>query len=296
MRGSARGDSMQARRPHHNKLIIRATLAEMSDERVQLLYEAGPVLVVLKPAGLLTQAPPGIDSLEARIKAWIKLRDQKPGNVYLGVPHRLDRPVSGALVFARHARAARRLSEQFEGRLVKKIYWACVAGAVTPAAGTWTDFVRKVPGEPRAELVAADHPEGREAVLHYRVLALLGSFAARTTELSVPPAELPDGSCPVAAPEVASWLEIELETGRTHQIRIQCAARGYPVLGDTLYGSAGTFGPPHEDERLRAIALHGRSISFRHPMTQEIVSITAPVTDEWRHLGLPIADQADAAP
>jgi len=275
----------------------------MIDEQVQLLYEAGPVLVVLKPAGLLTQAPPGIDSLEARIKAWIKSRDQKPGNVYLGVPHRLDRPVSGALVFARHARAARRLSEQFEGRLVKKIYWACVAGAVTPAAGTWTDFVRKVPGEPRAELVAADHPEGREAVLHYRVLASLGCFRAPTSGPSdrwcpsVPPVgPLVPPVGPSVSPEVASWLEIELETGRTHQIRIQSAARGHPVLGDTLYGSAGTFGPAHEDQRLRAIALHGRSISFRHPMTQEIVSITAPVTDEWRHLGLPIADQADAAP
>ena len=120
----------------------------MIDPQVQLLYESGPVIVVRKPAGLLTQAPPGIDSLEARIKSWIKQRDQKPGNVYLGVPHRMDRPVSGALVFARHARAARRLSEQFEGRLVHKIYWACVAGQVTPAAGTWTDFVRKVPGEP----------------------------------------------------------------------------------------------------------------------------------------------------
>ncbi|HEY1603090.1 MAG TPA: RNA pseudouridine synthase [Pirellulales bacterium] len=235
----------------------------MIDAQVQLLYELGPVLVVRKPAGLLTQAPPGIDSLEARIKSWIKSRDQKPGNVYLGVPHRMDRPVSGAMVFARHARAARRLSEQFEGRLIKKIYWACVAGDVTPASGTWTDYVRKVPGEPRAELVAADHPEGREAVLHYRVLATR-----------------PWGT----------WLAIELETGRTHQIRIQTSARGHAVLGDTLYGSDRLFGPVHEDERLRAIALHGRSLTFRHPMNQEMVSITAPLAAEWSMLDLPIDD------
>ncbi|HEY4309278.1 MAG TPA: RluA family pseudouridine synthase [Pirellulales bacterium] len=229
----------------------------MIDDQVKLLYEDGPVLVVRKPAGLLTQAPPGIDSLEARIKSWIKERDSKPGNVYLGVPHRLDRPVSGTLIFARHVRAARRISEQFEGRLVRKVYWACVAGTVTPEAGTWTDFVRKVPGEPRAEIVAADHPEGREAVLHYRILQVR-----------------PWGT----------WLAIELETGRTHQIRVQCASRGHPVLGDQLYGSTTAFGQQHDDERLRAIALHGRSITFRHPMSQEMVSVTAPLADEWDEL------------
>jgi RluA family pseudouridine synthase len=226
----------------------------MANGDIALLYESGPVLVVAKPAGLLTQAPPAIDSLESRVKAWLKVRDNKPGNVYLGVPHRLDRPVSGALVLARHARAARRLSEQFEGRLVKKLYWAGVQGTVSPQAGTWTDFVRKIPGEPRAEIVPRDHPDGREAVLHYRVLATR---------------------------EWGSWLEIELETGRTHQIRVQAASRGHPVLGDALYGAPGLFGPAHEDERLRAIALHGRNLTFRHPMTQEIVSITAPLPDEW---------------
>jgi RluA family pseudouridine synthase len=235
----------------------------MIDEQVALLYEEGPVLVVCKPAGLLTQAPPTIDSLELRVKSWIKRRDDKPGNVYLGVPHRLDRPVSGALILARHARAARRISEQFEGRLVRKIYWACVAGNVTPDAGTWTDFVRKVPGEPRAEIVAADHEEGREAVLHYRVLGRRGW---------------------------GTWLKIELETGRTHQIRIQCGSRGHPVLGDTLYGAEGSFGPLHEDERLRPIALHGRSVTFRHPMTQEMVSVVAPLPEVWNNLGLKVPD------
>lgn len=231
----------------------------MIDEQVALLYEEGPVLVVRKPAGLLTQAPPGIDSLELRIKTWIKQRDNKPGNVYLGVPHRLDRPVSGALILARHARAARRISEQFEGRLVRKIYWACVAGDVAQDSGTWTDFVRKVPGEPRAEIVAADHEEGREAVLHYRVLA---------------------------RHDWGTWLKIELETGRTHQIRVQCGSRGHSVLGDALYGAAGEFGPAHEDERLRPIALHGRSVTFRHPMTQEMVSVVAPLPEVWDQLGL----------
>jgi 23S rRNA pseudouridine1911/1915/1917 synthase len=232
----------------------------MPDPPFQILYEAGPCLVVNKPFGLLTQAPPGIDSLEARIKAWLKERDQKPGNVYLGVPHRLDRPVSGAMVFARHARAARRISEQFEGRLVKKSYWACVQGRVSPEEGTWVDRLRKIQGEPRALVVAEDDPEGRPAVLHYRVLAT-GDFG--------------------------SWLEIELETGRTHQVRVQAASRGHPVLGDAFYGASTEFGPAFADERLRAIALHGRSLAFRHPMTQEMVEVTAPLPCAWQSLRLP---------
>src|SRR5688572_20941438 len=153
---------------------------------VDILYEQGPLLALNKPSGLATQAPPGIDSLEARVKAFIKERDHKPRGVYLGVPHRLDRPASGVLVFARHVRAARRISEQFEGRLVRKLYWACVAGEVSPPEGTWRDWLIKVYGQPRAEVVPGDHPDARQAVLHYRTL---GQTAH------------------------GSWLEIELETG-----------------------------------------------------------------------------------
>ena len=224
-----------------------------------VLYEEGPCLVVNKPSGVLTQAPPGIDSLEVRIKSWLKEREQKPGNVYLGVPHRLDRPASGAMVFAKHVRATRRLAEQFEGRLVEKTYWACVAGEVTPAEGTWIDHVRKVPDQPRAEIVPCDHPEARQAVLHYRVL----------------------GGGPWG-----TWLEIRLETGRMHQIRLQSASRGYPVLGDAMYGSAVPFGPQYEDVRLHAVALHARRLAFHHPMTHEPVAVTAPVSPDWTALGI----------
>lgn len=231
----------------------------MPDAAVQVLYESGPCLVVLKPAGLATQAPPGIDSLEVRIKAALARQRPEHESIYLAVPHRLDRPVSGAMVFASKRRAAHKISQQFERREVKKIYWACVEGAVHPAAGTWTDHVRKVYGHPRAEIVPSDHPEGRIAVLHYRTLGMT-----------------PWGS----------WLEIELETGRTHQIRIQAASRGVPVLGDAFYGGQVTFGAQHFDERLRAIALHGRSLSFRDPTTKESVTVTAPLSDDWRPLHL----------
>jgi 23S rRNA pseudouridine1911/1915/1917 synthase len=215
----------------------------------------------------LTQAPPGIDSLELRIKDFLKQREEKPGRVYLGVPHRLDRPASGAIVFAKHARAARRLSEQFEGRLVEKTYWAVVEGQVTPAIGTWQDYMRKIPERPQAEILPATHPEARDAVLRYRVLA-----------------HGPWGT----------WLEIHLETGRMHQIRLQASSRGHPVLGDAMYGARLPFGVQHEDHRLRAIALHARSLSFEHPMTREPVALVAPVGPDWIEMGLPIPDHFDS--
>lgn len=218
-----------------------------------ILYELGPCLVVCKPPGVLTQAPPGIDSLEVRIKEFLQARDGVT-DAYLGVPHRLDRPASGALVLAKDLRTTRKLGLQFELRRVHKVYWACVEGQVTPETGMWEDHVLKVPGEPRAEVVAPGHPQGRRAVLHYRVL--------KTTAWG-------------------TWLEIELETGRTHQIRIQAASRGHPVLGDFQYSSTVPFGPQHEDVRLRAIALHARSLTFRHPVTRESVSITAPLAEYW---------------
>lgn len=225
-----------------------------------ILYEEGPCLVVAKPGGLLTQAPPAIDSLELRIKGFLKVRDSKSGKVYLGVPHRLDRPVSGVMVFAKHVRAARRIAEQFEGRTVQKKYWTVVEGNVVPERGSWRDYIRKIPDIAQAEIVDHGHPGSRIAVLHYRVLAHL------------------DG---------AAWLEIELETGRMHQIRLQAASRGHPVVGDSLYGSSVAFGPQTEDIRGRWIALHARTLRFRHPMTRETVHQTAPLPQPWLALELP---------
>lgn len=234
----------------------------MSHAPLDILYNDGPVLVVNKPAGLLTQAPAGIDSLEVRVKEFYRHREQKPpdAEIYLGLPHRLDRPVSGAIVFARHARAAQRLSAQFENRTVAKSYWAFVAGRVTPDEGTWTDYLHKRHGMAQAEVVAANHPAAKHAVLHYRVRW---------------------------QGERGAWLEIELETGRTHQIRVQAASRGHAVAGDSQYGSDLPFGPPELDLRDRPIALHARQLAFRHPMTPDEVSVTAPLPPSWDALELP---------
>lgn len=232
----------------------------MNSHDVEMLYDEGPVFVVRKPAGLLTQAAAGIDSMEVRLKAFLKAREGKTGNVYLGVVHRLDRPVSGAMVFTRHVRACRRIADQFAMRTVQKTYWACVQGRVESAEGTWTDRMRKVPDEARAVIVDEDDPKGREAVLHYRTMG-----------------ETKHGS----------WLSITLETGRMHQIRLQAGSRGHAILGDELYGGTLPFGEQFEEKRLRGIALHARRLGFRHPMNQEPVDVVAPLPASWDDLGLP---------
>jgi 23S rRNA pseudouridine1911/1915/1917 synthase len=223
---------------------------------LEILYDNGPCLVINKTAGVLTQAPAGIDSLEVQVKAFYREREQKDGNIYLGLPHRLDRPVSGAIVFTRHVRAAQRLSTQFENRTVTKVYWAVVEGQVEGDEGTWTDYLHKRHGMSQSIVVPVDDPRGKIAVLHYRVLGWVAG--------------------------VGTWLEIELQTGRTHQIRVQTASRGHAVIGDSQYGSTVPFGEQFEDERLRAIALHARQLGFNHPMTGEAVDVVAPVTTAWR--------------
>ena len=253
---------------------------------LEILYDNGPCLVVNKRAGVLTQAPAGIDSLEVQVKALYRERDGKASdaNVYLGLPHRLDRPVSGAIVFARHVRAAQRLSTQFENRTVTKVYWAVVEGDVQPDEGTWTDHLHKRHGMAQSIVVPADDPRGKIAILRYRVLgrgqiaepSWLGPAEVAT---SIGPSQ--DGSA------MYTWLEVELETGRTHQIRVQCASRGHAVIGDSQYGSTMPFGEQFEDERLRGIALHARQLGFNHPMTNEPVDVIAPTPSAWDALQLP---------
>src|SRR6476620_8316895 len=137
-----------------------------------VLFEDPHCLALAKPAPLLTQGvPAGLPTLEAWAKQYLKDRYEKPGNVYLGVPHRLDRPVSGVVLFARNSKAAARLAEQFQKHQVTKVYWALVEGDVQPAEGTWEDWLRKLPDEARAETATADTPGAKQAVLDYRVLA-----------------------------------------------------------------------------------------------------------------------------
>jgi 23S rRNA pseudouridine1911/1915/1917 synthase len=221
---------------------------------LSILYEDNHLIAVNKPAALLTQAPPEIPSLEALVKAWIKEKYAKPAGVYLGVPQRLDRPVSGVIVFARNSKSAQRLAEQFQHRRVEKIYWAIVEGQIDPESGTWEDWLRKIPEESRTEIAEPDALGAKQASLNYRKLR------------------------PIAE---GSLVEIRPLTGRSHQIRIQAASRGHPILGDALYGSKSSFGPPAGQPRDAAIALHARSLTVLHPSTWQPLTLTAPVPDYW---------------
>jgi RluA family pseudouridine synthase len=220
-------------------------------------------LAINKPAGLLTQAPRWVDSLERRVKRYLCENEGRPENGYLGIPHRLDRPVSGVILFGKHSRAAHRLAKQFEKREIKKRYWAVVAGTVEPHTGTWIDYMRKIPDVPQGEIVSEDHPDGRQGILHYKVLQPL-----------------------MFEDTPATLLEVELETGRMHQIRLQASIRGFPILGDAMYGSTIPFGEQFLDERLRSIALHAESLSFCDPMTRQPVTLQAPLPKPWESFEL----------
>lgn len=219
----------------------------MSD--VSILLEDGPVLVVNKPAGLLTESgSPEADSLVRRVKAYLREKYDKPGNVYLGIPHRLDQPVSGAIVFARNSKCAARLSEQFAERSVRKIYWAVLRDRPEQETGLLQDWMRKVPNTARAEGASEHDPGAREARLMYEVLP--GEHEGLTV------------------------CRIELITGRMHQIRWQLASRGFPVVGDDLYGGDTVTDTP-------GILLHARELTFLHPIRYDPVTVTAPLPDWW---------------
>jgi 23S rRNA pseudouridine1911/1915/1917 synthase len=142
---------------------------------------------------------------------------------------------------------------------VEKVYWAVVEGDVQPAAGTWEDWLLKLPEEARAERVTAETPHARRAVLRYQRFHAGPGWTA---------------------------LEIYPETGRMHQIRVQAAARGWPVRGDILYGAREPFGPPGEYPRERVIALHARRLTFLHPIRYEPVTLTAPLPEYWADFAL----------
>jgi 23S rRNA pseudouridine1911/1915/1917 synthase len=242
-----------------------------------ILYEDSDCLAVAKPAGQFTQgtwAPTGEVTLEQWIRQYLDPDD--PGSVYLGIVHRLDRPTSGVLIWAKTPKAARRLSSQFEGRRVVKEYWAIVepprpvagptvddapAESESPdgaggAAWTWCDWLTRTHRTGRADVVAEGTPGARRAL----------------TRVRRDPAGILPGGC--------AWLRLWPETGRTHQLRAQAAARGMPILGDVEYGSTTPFEMPH------AIALHARSLEVRHPIRQTPMTLVAPVPPGWRRLGV----------
>jgi 23S rRNA pseudouridine1911/1915/1917 synthase len=219
---------------------------------LHVLYEDNHLLVVAKPAGLPTMGvAPGKPSLLEQARQYVKQRYQKPGNVYLGVMSRLDAPVTGVVLLARTSKAARRLTEQFRTHAVRKTYWAVVEGDVTPAAAECVDWLSHDERHRRMHVVGPSFPGAQEARMAYRRLKPLGDL----------------------------WLlELDLLTGRKHQIRLQLASRGWPVVGDRKYGSRRPFPG--------GIALHARNLSIRHPTTEGLLEFQAPVPATWRAFGL----------
>lgn len=212
--------------------ILAATAAPL-----KILFEDNHLIAVYKPHGLLTQGDAtGAPTTYEKVREDLKIRYEKPGNVYLGLVHRLDRLAGGVLVFAKTSKAASRLSEQIRDRKVKKTYWAWVEGEVTKG-GRLVHFLSW--DEPARKARLSDEANGKKAVLEYR---------------------------PIAGGKNETLLEIFLETGQKHQIRCQLGEIGFPILGDKKYGAKTPYRP-------EAIALTCASMVFRHPTKEEEVVI-----------------------
>ena len=206
----------------------------MVDGRVMIdiIYEDNHLLVVNKPINVLVQGDSTSDKdLLSLLKDDIKKRYHKPGNVYLGLIHRLDRPVSGVMVFAKTSKAASRLSEQVRTHQLKKVYLAVVLGSFDKKSGTFIDYLWK---DERTNTVYVDSKKGKESILEYVVLGERNGY---------------------------SLVKIFLKTGRSHQIRVQFSSRGHALYGDQRYNRSSEVG--------EQIALFATSLSFFHPVTKE---------------------------
>jgi 23S rRNA pseudouridine1911/1915/1917 synthase len=204
---------------------------ENQDSHWESIYLDNHLLVVAKAAGVATQ--PDLHELG---KQWLKERFAKPGNVFLEPIHRLDRPVSGLVLFARTSKALSRLNEFMRNRQIQKTYLARVEKQVFPLEATLSHYL--VHDDFRARIVDKNHPDAKEAILHYQVLKNEADHAL---------------------------LKIELKTGRYHQIRAQLSEIGHPVMGDQKYGSKVVYPG-------KKIALHHGKLSFCHPVTQEMLT------------------------
>jgi len=219
---------------------------------LSVIYEDNHILVVNKAAGLLAQGDQtGDESLVDIAKRYIKDKYQKPGDVFLGLVHRLDRPTTGVIVLARTSKALTRLNQQFKDRIPKKVYQAVVSG--TPESSARLEhYLKKNTSQNKSFHYPKNTPNTKHAILQYRYVKQLKSYHA---------------------------IEIELETGRHHQIRAQLAAKGLHIKGDLKYGAK----RPNPNG---SIYLHARSITFVHPTKKEEMKFIAPYPDDvlWKVL------------
>ena len=211
---------------------------------LDILFEDNHLIIINKRAGDLVQGDKTGDPCLADIlKEFIKKRDEKQGNVYLGVVHRLDRPTSGVVIFSKTSKALPRLNAMLQKKEIKKTYWAFVKNAPTELSGSLTHYLQRNPKQNKSYAFDEDKKDRKKGILHYDTKLKLTHY---------------------------TLLEIELETGRHHQIRSQLAKIGSPIKGDLKYG----FDRSNPDG---SIHLHARSIQFQHPVKDELINVTAKV-------------------
>ncbi len=219
---------------------------------LDVLFEDNHCLAVNKPAGLPSQADSsGSACLVDLASSYIKTKYSKPGDVYLGLVHRLDRPTSGVVLLARTSKAASRLSAQFRAGTIEKVYWALVEGAPAEPEGEWIDRIEKFSDQNISRILPVSSTAGKEARVRYRVLEPMG----RLTKIELRPG-----------------------TGRGHQLRVQLAHRGLPIMGDVKYGASSGLRALDGGSR---IALHAYGLGFTHPTRREAIWVEAPPPADW---------------
>lgn len=213
-------------------------------DNLQVIFEDNHIIIVNKRAGDIVQGDKtGDKPLSEVVKEYIAQKYNKPGNVYLGVVHRLDRPTTGIIVFSKTSKALPRLNKLFADKEAKKTYWAVVKNAPPKNADTLTHWLKKNPKNNKSYAHNKEVNESKKAILHYKTLKKLDRYIL---------------------------LEINLETGRHHQIRSQLSTIGCQIKGDLKYG----FDRSNKDA---SIHLHARHLSFIHPVKKEAIQVTAPL-------------------
>ncbi|WP_299065724.1 RluA family pseudouridine synthase [uncultured Polaribacter sp.] len=216
---------------------------QSTKENLQVLFEDNHIIVVNKRAGDITQGDKtGDKPLNEVVKEYVKVKYNKPGNVFIGTVHRLDRPTSGIVIFARTSKALERLNKMLRDKTIQKTYWALVKNKPKKERDTLTNFLKKDPKKNKSFVFKKEIEGSKKATLHYKVIQILENY---------------------------TLLEIDLETGRHHQIRTQLSYIGSPIKGDLKYG----FSRSNKDG---SISLHARKINFIHPVSKEEIKITAP--------------------
>lgn len=218
---------------------------------MNVLYEDNHIIIINKMAGEIVQGDKtGDESLCDKMKLFLKEKYAKPGNVFVGLPHRLDRPVSGIVVFAKTSKALERLNTMFRDSAVKKIYWAVTKGKPIPHEGEISSWILRNEKMNKSFSYPKEVKGSKHALLYYRHIASSQNY---------------------------NLIEVELKTGRHHQIRCQLASIGCPIKGDLKYGSK-------RSNPDGSISLHARYIEFIHPVSKEIIKVTAPLPNDnlWR--------------